>query len=265
MRTKATLPVTATQSSPVAIGLRDLDAIRTVVGEAVRENSLYEHVQNNSQLHWAVNSFFRAHFESGLTADDLLTHCPAHSTECRRIVPTAEYSANQWLEDLDDALLLQVFLFLAPAQLVQVIGTSRRANELASDNMVWRNICVRRTGLTVKEVNNEVMSAAEPGQPGLWRSAFLAFQALLKSRPCVACGQTRGMVPIVYGFPAQCLMKAVRDGQLAMGWDYKNEGDANWECVRCKYQSHCFPWDRSVRLKMIAHSFELAYLRHSNA
>ena len=43
-------------------------------------------------------------------------------------------------------------------------------------------------------------------------------------------------------------------------WDYKNEGDANWECVRCKYQSHCFPWDRSVRLKMIAHSFELAYL-----
>lgn len=68
---------------------------------------------------------------------------------------------------------------------------------------------------------------------------------LMASMACPGCS-SRGLVPVVYGFPSRALVHAQRNGHVALGGDYLVPGDAVWICRgRCRTQWQTWPWGRT--------------------
>lgn len=55
-----------------------------------------------------------------------------------------------------------------------------------------------------------------------------------QTQSCPKCGSSQGVVPIVYGYPGEELMKKAQKGDVKLGGCIIGENNPNWHCNRCQ-------------------------------
>jgi len=64
---------------------------------------------------------------------------------------------------------------------------------------------------------------------------FAAAEAATAAAPpaCPTCHSAADVVPIIYGFPSEELMKAAERGEVALGGCLVSPDDPQWRCKKC--------------------------------
>ena len=216
-----------------------LEKMRLILGPNAAHERLSVHLrEQRSQIHWAVNSFFRQHFSTPNDPDSqFLCACAEASQVVSARGDRVETRSSLCPQDSpgilhlpDDLVLTHLCSLLLPRELVRLACTSKRARDLCADETLWSTVYTT--------LHTQQSDAAKPGS---CREAVREHVCRVRRQGCAACHHGF-VVPLVFGFPSAALMRAAECDRLRFGWDFKTAQDASWQCIGCRSKFHQWPW-----------------------
>jgi len=76
-----------------------------------------------------------------------------------------------------------------------------------------------------------ILAAALAASPAL--AADKAATAAAATPSCPQCGSAADVIPIIYGYPSEELMKAADRGEVALGGCIVGDDAPRWRCKKC--------------------------------
>ena len=165
--------------------------------------------------------------DEGVEGDDPAVTCPSVTSDSCPLSDWSPTLVSLILEKVDD-----------PWTLTSASAINKSFLKAARNDKLWRDLFDSRWGSEVFPLKAAERHLREKGPLELYR-----YQSLfVYHMSCPVCGEERGLVPIVYGFPSAPLMEMRRNKRCILGGDHLIEDCFVWGCVMCNVSFKAFPY-----------------------
>lgn len=261
--------------------------IRRMAGPWASDDKLRCHLRSaRGKLHWAINSYMRICLSDEGTRLDyeprsgvLFRPCAATSSDIQSLAIKDNSresgdaqeedpgSLDAWAPTLVSLLLEQIS---DPWTLISASRVSRAFYKETRNEKLWKDLFDSKWPVVfpLSKAKGQGASSASPLRRTI--ESFRDQSLFIHRMSCPVCGEDRGIVPIVYGYPSVQLMEKMRKKMCILGGDHLVEECFVWGCHQCNESfkvhpfSPPFDWildvakDKSAKIDgMRAYTYEL--------